>query len=223
MKGGQRSVTAVILAAGSARRFGADKLHAELAGRPLLAHAIGTARRATSLRRIVVIAGPRGRLPPGVDGAGIEVVACAKPDEGLATSLRCGIAAAEPDDGLVLLGDQPFVRAEAIDAVVDAGAGPEPAARAFYAGRPGHPVLLRRELFPRVRELQGDEGARRLLEAVDVAAVELPDPIGALDVDTPADLERAARALRVKNGLSPASQLSPAAESSTPGPRRTTR
>ncbi|MDW5596587.1 NTP transferase domain-containing protein, partial [Conexibacter stalactiti] len=62
-----------------------------------------------------------------------------------------------------------------------------PAARATYDGRPGHPVLLRRQLFAAVAELRGDSGARELLATVAVEPIPCDGP-PPRDVDTPADL-----------------------------------
>jgi CTP:molybdopterin cytidylyltransferase MocA len=83
--------------------------------------------------------------------------------QGQSTSLRGGLG--ELGEGIgaavILLGDQPDVRPEAIDAVCTAwrdGAGP--IVQASYQGRPGHPTLLAREVWPELTALEGDEGAR---------------------------------------------------------------
>jgi molybdenum cofactor cytidylyltransferase len=98
---------------------------------------------------------------------------------------------------LVLLGDQPLVDRGSIAAVV-AKADPDlPAARAVFAGEPGHPVLIRRELFAEVARLEGDHGARELLERSGFTAVEC-GPSASADVDVPADLDRLRTTWRVR-------------------------
>ena len=80
------------------------------------------------------------------------------------TSLRCGLAAAntEAQAAAILLGDQPSLGSRAIDEMLEAflAAGAR-AARPVYpdaGGRPGHPVLLAREIFGELDVLRGDQG-----------------------------------------------------------------
>ena len=61
--------------------------------------------------------------------------------------------------------------------------------RATYAGEPGHPVLLERELFESIRDVTGDHGARNLLLSVQSREVPCDDLGGGEDVDTPAELD----------------------------------
>jgi molybdenum cofactor cytidylyltransferase len=89
----------------------------------------------------------------------------------------------------VLLGDQPEVRPDAFRAVVAARRpGGPPMLRAAYRGRPGHPVLLERALWPAVAGLRG-EGGGRVLAARDPSALGLVEVGGEPpeDVDTPDD------------------------------------
>ena len=104
--------TALVLAAGEGRRFGGAKQLAELRGRPLLAHAVATAR-AAGVDRVVVVLGARAEeVRAAVDLDGVEVAVCADWADGMSASLRCGLrAAAGSDEVVVLLGDQPGVGA----------------------------------------------------------------------------------------------------------------
>jgi molybdenum cofactor cytidylyltransferase len=87
--------------------------------------------------------------------------------EGQATSMQAGLATLGPDvdAAVMLLGDQPGIRKEAITAVCEARrAGVGPIVQASYGGRPAHPTLFGRELFPELARRTGDEGARSLIE-----------------------------------------------------------
>ncbi len=140
-----------------------------------------------AIERIVVVLGSEAeRVRSEVDLSGVDVVVAQDWADGISASLRTGIAALAEADAVVLtLGDQPRVGAEAIEAVLAAGAP----ARAVYDGAPGHPVLIGRDLFPEVARLTGDQGARDVLANHGVTEVDLTALGGSQDVDTPADLE----------------------------------
>lgn len=180
----------VILCAGGSERFATGpKLLADLRGRPLVAWAIEHARD-SGAGEVVVVVG-------AVDLSGVlgdeVVVTNGRWREGVATSLRAGIEAARRrghDAVVVGLGDQPAVTPGAWAAVARATS---PVAVAGYRGRRAPPVRLAAEVWP-LLPTTGDAGARVLMaerpDLVEVVPVE-GDPD---DVDTPADLERIARA-----------------------------
>jgi CTP:molybdopterin cytidylyltransferase MocA len=176
----------LVLAAGASRRFGSVKQLARLDGRPLLEHVL-LAMSGASLDRVVVVVGAHAdEVVEGVPLHGAEPVVCAGWAEGLAASVRAGVAALDGCDAVaVVLGDQPRVTAAAVARVVSQRGRDELAVRATYGGVPGHPVLLERTLLARVGELQGDAGARDLLHGVPLREVAC-DGLGSPDdVDTP--------------------------------------
>jgi molybdenum cofactor cytidylyltransferase len=187
-------IGAIVLAAGEGRRFGAHKQLAELAGRPLLEHALASAA-AASLRRVVVVLGSGAEEIAGaVDLHGAEPLVCERWREGMAEPLKTGIdAVSDLDAAVVLLGDQPLVGAAAIERVIGARRRGAIAVRATYGGEPSHPVLLERRLFADVAMLSGDAGARHLLAERADAVVEVfcDDVADPLDVDRPEDLRAA--------------------------------
>ena len=173
----------LVLAAGEGRRFGGPKQLARLDGRPLIEHALAALR---DLDRVVVVLGARAdEVRAGADLGATEVVVCRDWADGMSASLRAGLGAlAGADEVVILLADQPLVGAAAVARVRSA---PGPAARAVYAGTPGHPVVIRGPLLERAGELRGDAGFRDLLgEAAGVECSDLADP---RDIDTREDLE----------------------------------
>jgi len=113
---------------------------------------------------------------------------------GQAGSLRVGLAAlaADSEAAVILLGDQPGIAPDAVRAVVASyRRNPARIVRAVYAGGPGHPVLLSRDTWTEVAALEGDVGARDVIEVHPdwVVDVEVPGP-SPPDVDTPEDYER---------------------------------
>jgi len=179
----------LVLAAGAGTRFGSAKQLAELDGRPLLEHAI----RAMSLSpvgRVVVVLGSGAEdVVAKVDLHGAEAVLCRRWDEGQSASLACGLAELSDCEAVVVtLGDQPRVSPDAIARVIATRDG-SAAVRATYGDAPGHPVLLERELFERLRDVTGDHGARNLLLSMHTREVPCEDLGGGEDVDTPAQLD----------------------------------
>lgn len=116
---------------------------------------------------------------------------------GLASSLRAGIdAAADAGAAVVVLADQPGVTAALLDALIErqrvSGAA---AVICSWNGRRTPPTLLTAALWPAVRALDGDVGAREVLAGRDdVAVFEVEPSLARLDdIDTPEDLSQALR------------------------------
>ncbi len=187
---------AVILAAGSSSRLGQPKQHVRLGEDPeaetLLERTVRVAVEAR-LRPIYVVA----KRPDGLERAmatlGDQVVVWVENNqaaEGMAASIRLGVAAIEKDAaGVVILAcDQPAVTAEHLTRLVEGGDGDQAVASA-YAGRRGVPAYLPRRLFAALMALSGDTGARVLL--LQAQAIDLPD--GEVDIDTAEDLAAARR------------------------------
>jgi molybdenum cofactor cytidylyltransferase len=185
------NVGAVVLAAGLSRRMGGpNKLVAEVEGAPMVAR-VADAVLATTARPVVVVTGhdaPRVRAAL----AGREVIFAHNPDyrAGLASSLKAGVAALgdKVDGALVCLGDMPWVRPEHVEALLAAFADDTAAICVpVHERKRGHPVLWPARYFGEIARLEGDVGARALLDehADRVRLVPVADPGVALDVDTP--------------------------------------
>ena len=179
----------LVLAAGAATRFGTPKQLADLDGMPLLEHSL-RAMTASPVGRVVVVLGSGAdEITAGVDFHGADVIVCSRWEEGQSASLACGLAElADCEAVVVTLGDQPRVSPDSIRRMI-AARDSAAAVRATYGGRPGHPVLLERELFEQLRNVSGDKGARNLLLSVQVLDIPCDDLGGGEDVDTPAELD----------------------------------
>lgn len=187
-------VVAVVLAAGSALRFGATKPAADLDGVPLVAHVVAAAHAARVDEVVVVVGHDADAVVAAARRGGVVTIAPnPRHRDGQATSLAAGLAAAGRGDAevaVVLLADEPDVTADAIVAVA-AAVGPDaaPAARARYDDGPGHPVAFARAVWGRVAaEVGGDRGARDLLADLGVVEVAVTGP-RPVDLDTVAALE----------------------------------
>jgi CTP:molybdopterin cytidylyltransferase MocA len=184
----------VLLAAGGSRRLGFPKQLLRRRGRPLLAHAVVAAREAAPAGPLVVVLGSAAlRLRAVVRRAARDAIIVTNThwSDGLASSLQAGLAAVPRRTAamLVLLVDQPGVDARALRRLLAAWRRrPGVAAAAFYAGRPGVPAVLPRRYWPAIRALEGDTGARGLLQDRAITTVTMPE--AQLDIDTPADVAR---------------------------------
>lgn len=190
-------VIAVVLAAGAGRRFGSQKLLARLAGRPLLQHVLDAV--ATAGLPVVVVLGHNGSaIEAGIAWRAERRVVNARPQDGLSSSLRIGLdtAAEDPavDAVLVVLGDQPAIRPNVIAAVLAAAdTAAEPIVRVRYAHDAApNPVLVRRAAWALAAGLGGDRGLGPLFASRPDLVTEVSVTGGNPDVDTRADLDRAA-------------------------------
>jgi molybdenum cofactor cytidylyltransferase len=188
-------IAGLVLAAGEGRRFGGAKLAAELDGAALLDHAVAAMLGVPAIERVVVVLGAHAEeISARADLGAVETIVCERWNEGISASLAAGVEAlADAEAVVITLGDQPFVTAQVIAAIVDQLDDRRPAARATYGGRPGHPVLIKRALFVQVRALRGDEGARDLLAAAGVRELECGHLCSPQDIDTTEDLDAARR------------------------------
>jgi CTP:molybdopterin cytidylyltransferase MocA len=176
------SIAAVILAAGSASRFGSSKVAARIGSRTMVEVVADTAT-AAGLSPVIVVA-PSALVVPDT----VEVVRNDAPEQGMSRSLRLGISAVPPDAeaAIVLLADQPTVDVDHLRGL-DGWRGGTPVIATRSNGVLGPPVLLEREGFALVEAIGGDAGLRDLLRA-DPSLVTAVDHAVLPDVDTPDDL-----------------------------------
>jgi molybdenum cofactor cytidylyltransferase len=184
------NIVGLLLAAGSATRFGSDKLsHALPHGVPIAVQAARHLKSEVSTVFAVV--------KPGADALAqalsetCQIVVCENAAEGMGASLACGARAAGKADGyLVALADMPFVRPSSIAAVRDALTGGAALVAPYFRARRGHPVGISGVFFEELLNLKGDEGAKHLLKENSEQLVKIPigDPGVIRDIDTPGDL-----------------------------------
>lgn len=179
-------VVGVVLAAGAGRRFGRPKATVG----DWLTTAVN-ALRDGGCAEVVVVLGA-AEVPPV---PATTTVVTQEWAEGMSASVRTGIGAAQRLDGAYAalhVVDTPDVGADVVARVIErATADPSGIARASFAGRPGHPVVIaRRHWADLLPTLSGDRGAAAYLRTVPVQTVECGDLATGRDIDEPGDLER---------------------------------
>lgn len=187
-----------MLAAGAGRRFGGGKLLALLEGVPVIRRTLGAVLTAGFDEVVVATGADSAAVAGALQGLACRIVPAADWEEGMAASLRSGLAAlGEPAKGVfVFLGDMPLVPVHLCPALAGLAEQAGYAARPRVAGRPGHPVAFTAAALPDLARLTGDQGAASSLKGhVDAVVYYDTDAVGAvLDIDAPADLTAAARA-----------------------------
>jgi CTP:molybdopterin cytidylyltransferase MocA len=174
------SVAGIVLAAGAGTRFGMPKVLAEQG--EWLHHAVEALTKGGCDTVVVVLGAAVVDVPPPA-----RAVVATDWASGTSASVRAGLdAVADADFAALALVDTPDVGADVVRRVLGAArTAPSGLARATYAGRPGHPVVVARRHWTALKDtLHGDEGARRFLAGRDdVLAVECGDLATGEDVD----------------------------------------
>ncbi len=184
-------IVGLLLAAGAGTRFGGGKLLAPLPdGTPVGVRSARLLRGAVD-RAVAVVRPGDEALATLLRGEGLDVAPCPRAAEGMGASLAFGVASAPDADGwVVALADMPFLAGETVGRVASELRKGAWIAVPVFRGRRGHPVGFTRALSGELTALDGDAGARALLErhASKVVSIECAD-FGILeDVDAPGDL-----------------------------------
>ena len=183
-----KGIVGLLLAAGSAKRFGSNKLLHELPhGVPI---AVQAARHLKpEVEAVVAVVRPESDLVEILKNEGCEVVVCENADDGMGASLACAARAAGKAGGyLVALADMPFIRRSSIAAVREALVSGAPLAAPYWRSRRGHPVGIAGRFFDQLVTLSGDEGAKRILDEKILVKIPIGDPGVLRDIDRPEDL-----------------------------------
>ncbi len=188
-------IPVVVLAGGAARRFGSNKLLAELNGLPLVMHTPLRLQKAGGFDVTVVTC--HEEVKQLCEEAGLTCLFSECCREGLSGSVR---AAAEHliDRGVPAAvfcgGDQPFLTAEALRNFYEAWQSSGNGLGTCCAdGQVTNPVIFSSLYFETLTELTGDTGGRAVLRAnkADCFFYELADPHEIMDIDLPQQLEDA--------------------------------
>jgi molybdenum cofactor cytidylyltransferase len=184
-------IAGLLLAAGRSTRFGGDKLLATLRGHPVLFWSAAAIAAEVDALYVVVPPDSPARVA-ALEGIPATLVEHAGRDEGMASSIRAGLAALSDDVEAVViaLADQPLVSPLVVRAMRERWrAAPTSAVAPHYRDGRGHPVLFDRRQFGALGALHGDRGARALLDRLGTeCAVVAVDALMPADVDTRAAL-----------------------------------
>jgi len=183
------AITGILLAAGQSQRFGSDKLlYPLVAGVPMALMCARLLCQAVD-DMIVVIRTDAQPLAQLLNAEGFQCVVCQHADEGMGTSLACGVQArAQAQAWVIALADMPFIQPSTIHSVVTRLRQGHAIVAPHYQGRRGHPVGFQQLLGEQLMRLRGPQGAHALCQHYPLTTFPCNDTGIHQDIDTPEDI-----------------------------------
>jgi molybdenum cofactor cytidylyltransferase len=186
---------ALILAAGASRRMGTPKQLLDWEGQPLVCRAVQSAQAVLGDRVLLITGCCAGEVESATAASGVRCLSNPDWSEGIASSVRTGVAALPADSEGVLICscDQPGVGESQLRSLLG-HCSDQRVVAASYGGTAGIPAWFPRGYFSALMQLSGEQGAKSLLmKSPDRIEVSMPRAIW--DLDEPADISKVARAL----------------------------
>jgi molybdenum cofactor cytidylyltransferase len=176
----------IILAAGASTRLGEPKQLLIWKGKSLLQHAIQTAGQVLS-QPVVVLGANAEQLQRVLEGANVQIVHNPLWQEGIASSIRCGISAISDNatGAIFMVCDQPYVSADLLKELISEHERTgKPIVASAYGDTVGIPAFFDKEMFSQLLDLQGDTGAKKIMLQHEDQVAAVPFPLGNIDIDT---------------------------------------
>ena len=190
-------IVGILLAGGTSSRFGTkNKLLADFGGASLVYHAAQTLVKAEINEVVVVVGYEAEAVSNAVSMLNVRIVRNRSYEEGISSSLKCGLRTVSDADAVVFLpGDMPLVAPKTVNVLTDAyRAEFGTALAAAYEGIRGNPVLFDRTHFDDLLSTTGDSGGRSILLTNESGGlIETNDAGVHVDVDTPNELAQIRR------------------------------
>lgn len=184
-------IAVIMLAAGSSRRFGSNKLLYGIEGQPMYAHTLEMLTGLPQTEVTVVTRQEYRQIAEAAQKAGARVLYNPKPEEGIASSMKIGLQAnLQADACLFAVSDQPWMRKETVERLIRifqrSGKG---MASVSFHGRTGNPCIFSRKYYAELLTLEGDKGGKRVMDAhrEDTVFLCVENEQELADIDSPAD------------------------------------
>ncbi len=191
-------ISAIVLAAGQAARFGQCKQLMRLGEKTLIEHVLDSVRQSRVDDVVVVLGGYAAEIQEQVGFSRERVIVNAEYADGMSTSIQAGLHALSPstEAAMIVLADQPFIASSTLDLLIDEYRRTKPSVVIpTYNGFRGNPVLVDKSLFPEMMGIRGDIGCRAIFgehaeHAEWIARVPVDDRGVVTDIDTMEDFDR---------------------------------
>lgn len=184
----------ILLAAGQGRRFDVSGQRHKLLqpltdGRNMVTISAMTMQQALS-HSIAVVAREASAVQDSLKKLDMLIAVCGDAHLGMSSSLRTGLQhlPSEMDAFIIALADMPFIHVETIQRIAAKLAAGAEIVVPVFAGQRGNPVGFAKKYLPQLCELDGDRGARQLLQHLPVTELVVDDSGILRDIDRPEDL-----------------------------------
>lgn len=186
-----KPLAVVILAAGEARRFGSAKQLAEVNGKPLLQHVIETCQQLEGTDLFVTLGANSEEIQSQLEIDRQNLIPNPEWQEGIGSSVRVATNQLQKNYQAILFvaGDQPLISETQLSALIFKWhESPELICAASYMDTVGVPAIFPQSFYRNLLQLQGDQGAKKLLveNSHNVRLVNIPE--AAIDIDHPANI-----------------------------------
>ena len=184
------------LASGNSRRFGTNKLLAELNGKPLYRHGLDVLQTVVREQAdcTLTVVSQYAKIRQQVEHMGIPAVDSPDSPLGMSYTIRAGIsslqAVKKEDFLLFVVADQPYLQEKTIKQLLSLAHEGTQTARAYFQDRPGNPALFSAKFIPELLALQGDAGGGAILKRHECTPVFVSDLRELMDIDTLEDLQQ---------------------------------
>jgi molybdenum cofactor cytidylyltransferase len=193
LKANNNQITAILLAAGESRRLGVPKQLLKFNNELLINHILRQIKNG-GLSSIKVVLGSRFEdISKKICFDDIEIFLNNNWKEGISSSIKCGLSNINLETPAVMffIVDQPYLDSKLIEKVVEKfSISSEMIIATRVAGHISHPVLFRREIFPKLLETRGDIGGKALFKGEIMGFVDWYDEKLLLDIDTIEDYDK---------------------------------
>ncbi len=190
-------ISAIVLAAGEAKRMGEAKLLLEWKGKVILEHVLQNLQSSLVDEVILVLGHKADQILEKVLARKIKIVVNSDFKTGMSSSIRSGLMALDKKSKgfFIVLGDQPKISKEILNHLICGFKKMYPRKKIVlpvYQGSRGHPVLFSTEYRQEALQLKGDVGARQILadHPEDILEIEMETDVVVDDLDTPEDYRR---------------------------------
>lgn len=188
-----KKITAVIIAAGAAARMRTVKQLLPFSNSTLLGKVITQAQRAAVDEVVTVLGANYEKIREEISSYITGIVENENWEQGMGSSIAAGMQyLVESDDPpnavLILLGDQPLIDADYLDSLLKRyREDPDRIVATLYPKSKGVPAIFPSAYFSELVALEGDSGAKDLLNSGENKVIALDAGDKTFDVDTPQD------------------------------------
>ena len=184
------SIAIIVLAAGASTRLGAPKQLLKYNGITLLRRTVETVLLSKAESVHVVFGFEAEKMRLEIADLPVDVIINPNWQRGISTSIQSGIQSLEPniDAAIIVLCDQLKLSTDILNKLIDTYASTRaPIITCKYAETIGVPAMFDRRIFPELLSLEGDLGAKKIIEQHSKERIEIDFLDGEIDIDTIAD------------------------------------